>query len=328
MRHLVPVRLRVLGSLAVTTALLLTGCSSGSDDEEVDDAPAAAGGEAATDPDAAAAADATAAADAADAALAGDFARLEETYAARLGVYAVDTGTGATVEHRADERFASASTHKVLSAAAVLLQTDAAGLEEVLRYEQADIVVNSPVAEDELDSGLTLFEAIRAAITVSDNTAGNLLLERVGGPEGLQSVVREWGDETTSVDRWEPELNDWDPDETRDTTTPRAMARNLEALVLGDALPDANDRDLLLTAMRYATTGDDLIRAGVPEGWLVADKTGTAAHGTRNDIAVIHPPEGDPIVLAIYSNRLDPDAEPDPALLAEATRLVIAHLTG
>nr|WP_246400940.1 class A beta-lactamase [Jiangella mangrovi] len=254
-------------------------------------------------------------------------AALEDEFAARLGVYAVDTGSREVVEYRADERFAFASTHKALSAAAVLQATDAADLDEVIVYDAADVVGYSPVTELAAGAGLTLLEVIRAAITVSDNTAANLLFEQVGGPDGLEAAVRGFGDDTTSFDRIEPDLSDWVPGETRDTTTPRAMAANLEALALGDLLAD-EDRAVLVGAMRDNTTGDELIRAGVPEAWVVADKTGSASHGGRNDIAVITPPGAAPIVLAVYSNRLDPEPESDPALIAAATEIVVDALTG
>jgi beta-lactamase class A len=309
-------RLRALSSLAVATGAFLAGCSSGS--ERSGDRPGAADGGSTTTVAESSTTEVDPVAD--------DLARLEEAYSARLGVYAIDTGTGETLEHRADERFAFASTHKVLSAAAVLQDTSAADLEEVIRYEQADIVGHSPVTEAHVDTGLTLLEVIRAAVTVSDNTAANLLFERLGGPPGLEEAVRGWGDDTTSVDRWEPDLSEWAPGETRDTTTPRAMAENLEVLALGTVLPE-EDRDVLVSALRDNTTGNELIRAGVPEDWVVGDKTGTATHGGRNDIAVLEPPGGAPIVLAIYSNRLDPETDAEPALIAEATEVIVDRLT-
>ena len=311
-REYAPMRARSRPLAAVVAAAVLAACSSGGDRaSSADGGPTTAAAEPAT----------TEVGRAAD-----DFASLEDSYAARLGVYAIDTGTGDTVEYRADERFAFASTHKVLSAAAVLQDTDLAGLDEVIHFEPTDIVGHSPVAEAQVDTGLTVLEAIRAAITVSDNTAANLLVERLGGPPGLEAAVRAWGDDTTSVDRWEPDLSEWAPGETRDTSTPRAMAENLEALTLGTVLTP-EDRDVLVTALRDNTTGDELIRAGVPDGWVVGDKTGTATHGGRNDIAVVEPPDGAPIVLAIYSNRLDPEAGPDPALIAEATAVALDRLT-
>jgi beta-lactamase class A len=308
-------RLCALPALAMLAAAMLAGCSSG---DEGSGEPSSPAGGPTTTPVESTTTEGDSVAD--------DFARVEGTYAARLGVYAVDTGTGETVEYRADERFAYASTHKVLSAAAVLQDTGAADLDEVIHYERADLVGFSPVTEANVEGGLTLLEVIRAAITVSDNTAANLLFERLGGPDGLEAALRAMGDDTTSVDRWEPELSEWAPGETLDTSTPRAMAQNLEALTLGSVL-DEEDREVLVDAMRDNTTGDELIRAGVPDGWVVGDKTGTSTHGGRNDIAVIEPPRGAPIVLAIYSNRLDPEADPAPALIAEATEITLDRLT-
>lgn len=312
-------RLTSLPALAAVTAVVLAGCGS-------DDTPAPA----ATGPDetnTSTGAPAETPSPTTDPAVAAALSALETDYAARLGVYAVDTGTGETVEHRPDERFAFASTHKMLSAAAVLQATEPADLAEVIAFDAADVVGFSPVTEPAAGTGLTLQQIIEAAITVSDNTAANLLFEQVGGPDGLEAVVRDFGDDATSFDRIEPDLSDWVPGETRDTTTPRAMAANVEGLLLGDLLAD-EDRTLLHDTMRANTTGDELIRAGVPDGWVVADKTGSASHGGRNDIAVLEPPGAAPIVLAVYSNRLDPEAESDPALIAAAAAIVVDEFTG
>ncbi|TDD70408.1 class A beta-lactamase [Jiangella aurantiaca] len=309
-------RLTTLPVLAAVTAAVLAGCGS-------DDPPTPA----ATNPAPTRPVETSPPAEIAGPPVAAALAALETDYAARLGVYAVDTGTGETVEHRADERFAFASTHKMLSAAAVLQATEPAELAQVIPFDAADVVGFSPVTEPAVGTGLTLLEVIQAAITVSDNTAANLLFEQVGGPDGLEAVVRGFSDETTSFDRIEPDLSEWAPGETRDTTTPRAMAANLRGLLLGDLLAE-EDRTLLHDTMRANTTGDELIRAGVPEGWVVADKTGSATHGGRNDIAVIEPPGAAPIVLAVYSNRLDPEAESDPALIAAATAIVLDALAG
>lgn len=321
--HAGAMRLTTLPVLAVTAAAVLAGCSSDDDPSGAASSPAAPS----TSTPAPTTNAPTADVPTADPAVAAALAQLESDYAARLGVYAVDTGTRETVEHRADERFAFASTHKMLSSAAVLQATDPADLAEVIPFDAADVVGYSPVTEPAAGTGLTLLEVIRAAITVSDNTAANLLFEQLGGPDGLEAAVRGFGDDTTSFDRIEPGLSDWVPGETRDTTTPRAMAANLEGLALGDLLAD-DDRAVLVDAMRDNTTGDELIRAGVPDGWVVADKTGSASHGGRNDIAVIEPPGAAPIVLAVYINRLDPEAESDPALIAAAAEIVVDALTG
>jgi beta-lactamase class A len=253
------------------------------------------------------------------------FAQLEETFHARLGVYAVDTGSAATVEHRADERFPYGSTFKALAAGAVLAVTSPEQRETVVRYSADDLVDYSPVTEQHAGTGMTLNDIAVAAVTRSDNTAANLLLDRLGGPQGFEDALRAIGDTVTDPARVEPELNEGRPGDVRDTSTPRALTGSLQAYALGDAL-DAPDRAVLEGWLRANTTGTELIRAGLPADWEVGDKTGSAGYGTRNDIAVVRPPGGAPIVLAVLSTREAEGAEHDDALIAQAARVVAAAL--
>ncbi len=254
-----------------------------------------------------------------------EFADLEEEFDARLGVYAVDTGSGEEVAHRSDERFAYCSTHKAFTAALVLQQNTPEEMEEAVTYDADDVFGHSPVTGQHVDTGLPLVEVADAAVRHSDNTAANLLFDELGGPDGFEEAMEEMGDDVIEADRVEPGLSRWTPGDTRDTSTPRAMAGSLREFVLGDALPE--DRREVLTRMLVDNlTGDELIRAGVPEGWEVGDKTGNGSYGTRNDIAVLWPPEGDPIVLAVMSSREAEDAEYDNALVAGAAEVVVEAL--
>ncbi|WP_444951487.1 class A beta-lactamase [Micromonospora ureilytica] len=254
-----------------------------------------------------------------------EFRRLEEQFGARLGVYAVDTGTGRTVEYRADERFAYASTWKALAAAEVLDGTTDAQLDRVVRYSARDLVAHSPITEKHVGEGMSLRALADAAVRYSDNTAGNLLLRHLGGPAGFESKLRALGDTVTEAARYETSLNEGTPGDKRDTSTARALVGDLRAYTVGVALEPA-DRDVLRGWLRGNTTGAALVRAGVPAGWVVGDKTGTGGYGTRNDIAVIWPPDRAPIVLAVLSSRDKKDATPDDALIAQATRVVVASL--
>ncbi|RAO08877.1 Beta-lactamase [Micromonospora noduli] len=254
-----------------------------------------------------------------------EFRRLEEQFGARLGIYAVDTGTGRTVEYRADERFAYASTWKALAAAEVLDGTTDAQLDRVVRYSTRDLVAHSPVTEKHVGEGMSLRALADAAVRYSDNTAGNLLLRHLGGPAGFEAKLRALGDTVTDVARYETALNEGTPGDKRDTSTARALAGDLRAYTVGVALEPA-DRDVLRAWLRGNTTGAALVRAGVPAGWVVGDKTGTGGYGTRNDIAVIWPPDRAPIVLAVLSSRDRKDATPDDAVIAQATRVVVAQL--
>ncbi|MFD2627598.1 class A beta-lactamase [Oceanobacillus kapialis] len=254
-----------------------------------------------------------------------EFAKLENEFDAQLGVYALDTGSNQTIAHQAEERFAFASTYKVLAAAIVLKQKTMEELKEVITYTEDDLVTYSPVTEKHVDTGMTLLEIAEAAIRTSDNTAGNLLFEAIGGPDKFEEALREIGDEVTQADRDETELNAFTPGDTRDTSTAKAMVESLQAYTLGEQLSDEK-RELLTDWMKGNATGDTLIRAGAPEGWVVGDKSGAASYGTRNDIAVVWPPDREPIVIAIMSRRDTEDAEYDDALIAEAAEIVFGAL--
>jgi len=255
----------------------------------------------------------------------GELSRLESEFDARLGSYAVDTGTGDTIEHRADERFAFASTFKALAAGALLARASPADLNRRITYAGTKIVPNSPITARHVRDGMALRAVIEAAVRYSDNTAANLMFGELGGPAGFQQDLRGLGDRVTRSDRVETELSQAVPGDVRDTTTPRAFAADLRAYVLGDGL-DADDRALLTRWLRTNTTGDEVIRAGVPDGWVVGDKTGSGGYGTRNDIAVVWPPGRAPIVLAIMSTR-GRDVDYDNALIARAAKATVTALT-
>jgi beta-lactamase class A len=259
----------------------------------------------------------------ADSVVPADFSGLEAQFDARLGVYAVDTGSGRVVEHRADERFPYCSTFKALQAAALLARTEPAELDRRITYTSADLVDNSPITSQH--DGMTLRELMDAAIRYSDNTASNMLFKELGGPDGLEKDLRALGDRVTEMDRIETALSEGAPGDIRDTTSPRAFAANLRKYVLGDALP-ADDRALLTDWLRNNKTGDTTIRAGVPAGWVVGDKTGTGGYGTRNDIAVLWPPNHAPIVIAVMSTRGKKDATRDDRLVAEAAQTATVAL--
>nr|pir beta-lactamase (EC 3.5.2.6) precursor - Bacillus sp. (strain 170) [Bacillus sp. (in: firmicutes)]BAA01621.1 lipo-penicillinase [Bacillus sp. 170] len=254
------------------------------------------------------------------------FVKLEKEYDAKLGIYALDTSANQTVTYRSDERFAYASTHKALAVGAVLQKKSIEDLEQRIKYTSKDLVNYNPITEKYIDTGMTLKELMDASIRYSDNTAQNLILTQLGGPSGIQKIMREIGDTVTNPERFEPELNEVQPGDTRDTSTPKALATSLQAYALGDILSVEN-RNFLIDLMKRTTTGDNLIRAGVPGEWEVPDKTGSGSYGTRNDIAFIWPPNKKPFILAILSNQAKEDAKYDDKLIADATKIVLDVLT-
>jgi beta-lactamase class A len=263
-----------------------------------------------------------------DDALAASFAGIEIRLGARLGVAIHDTASGRRWTHRADERFPLCSTFKVLASAALLAKIDAGRdrLDRRVVLAAAALVAYSPVTKERVGgNGMTLAELCAAAIAHSDNTAGNAILAAIGGPKGVTDFARRLGDPATRLDRWETELNQAAPGDPRDTTTPAAMAADLEALVLGQTLKPAS-RDQLVAWMLANTTGDAKLRAGLPPDWRIGDKTGGGGHGAMADIAAIWPPGRKPVFVAIYLADTTASFDDRNAAIADLARALATAL--
>lgn len=248
-------------------------------------------------------------------------AKLEAESGGRLGVAALNTADGRRLLHRADERFPFCSTFKMMLSAAVLAHEPAL-LKKRVAYRKSDLVAYSPITEKHVGKGMTVAALCEATIQYSDNAAANLLMKQIGGPAAVTTFARSIGDTEFRLDRIETELNTALPGDPRDTTTPEAMAESLNKLLLGDAL-GAAQRKQLKDWMLGNTTGDTRIRAGVPAGSLVADKTGTGDYGTTNDIGVIWQPNKAPIVLVVYLTQPGKDDKARSEILAEASKIVV-----
>ncbi|MDA3629189.1 class A beta-lactamase [Saccharopolyspora sp. WRP15-2] len=256
-----------------------------------------------------------------------DLSELERRYDARLGLYAVNVRTGRTLVNRPDERFALCSTFKTYAVAAVLREhgLNSDFYNKVIRYSRADLVSYSPITEQHVDTGMTVSALCEATMTVSDNTAANLLLRELGGPQAIAPFARSIGDASTRLDRWEADLGTAIPGDERDTSTPAGLAAGYRALVVGDALA-APERDQLTQWLIANTTGAEKLRAGLPPNWRTGEKTGSGDYGTANDAGVTWTEDGAPIVIAVLTTRPRPDDEGSSELIAEAGRLVAAQL--
>ncbi len=229
---------------------------------------------------------------------------IEAASGGRLGVAVFSRENGLSFSHRGAERFAMCSTFK-LALAAMVLDTD--GLrDQTLPFGPADILSYAPYAKERVAAGqMQALEAARHAVTISDNTAANLLLSRLGGPEGFTRWLREKGDSQTRLDRNEPTLNENAPGDPRDTTTPEASAELAYSLLWGEHLAAA-DRELLQYWMVETPTGQARLRDGLPDNLRAGDKTGTCgSDGQRavSDIAFVETPDGTRFVLAAYLDR-------------------------
>lgn len=220
----------------------------------------------------------------------------------RLGVMALDTGNGRRLMIDPSSRYALCSTFKLPLVAAVLAGVDAGriALDTPVRFTAADLLDYAPAVKANLAAGqMTIGALCEAAITLSDNSAVNLLYPQVGGPARLTRWVRAVGDPVTRFDRTEPALNNVAPGDLRDTTTPAAMVELMRGLLVGDVL-SAPSRARLLGWLAASRTGAAMLRAGLPADWKAGDKTGRSGTGAVNDVAIVFPPGRKPILVASY----------------------------
>ncbi|MFC5526002.1 class A beta-lactamase [Rhodanobacter ginsengisoli] len=255
---------------------------------------------------------------------------LERRHGGRLGVAILDSGSGRRIAHRGDQRFLMCSTFKLLAVAAVLARVDR-GAEHPDRhivFGPDALLAYAPVTRRRVGApGMRVDELCQAAITLSDNTAANLLLASLGGPAALTAFVRSLGDPVTRLDRIEPDLNMGSPGDLRDTTTPNAMLDTMQRLLLDGVLSPAS-RAQLLAWLRGCSTGSTQLRAGVPAGWTGGDKTGSGAHGETNDVAILWPPQRKPLLVTAYYAESPADADGRHAVLAEVGRIAASIQAG
>ncbi len=254
---------------------------------------------------------------------------LEQRSSVRIGIYAINTANHDTVSYRANERFAMCSTAKLMVVTTALKKSEIQSqyLDKVLSYTQQDLTQAdyTPITSKHLESGMSIKDLSEAAMTYSDNLAMNLLVKDLGGTQIVTKYARSIEDKKFRLDRIEPGFGSAVPGDPRDTTTPQSMANSLQKILLKNVLNKTN-RNLLLTWMKNNQTGFTRIRAGVPKGWIVADKTGKGDYGTNNDIAIIYPPNADPIILAIYTTQHAKDAQSNDKVIVDATKIVLEVL--
>ncbi|PBB36795.1 class A beta-lactamase [Mesorhizobium sp. WSM3868] len=255
---------------------------------------------------------------------------LEARNGGRLGVMILDVGTNAAIEYRADELFPMTSTFKFLAAAGVLKAVDdgKAKLDDRIVYAASDVEPGySPVTKEHSGEGMTLEDVCAAAVVWSDNTAGNLLLRVLGGPQGLTRFARTLGDDVTRLDRTEPTLNTAIPGDKRDTTSPRALLGDARRILLGDALSPASGKRLEAWLIEDKV-GAARIRAGLPATWGIGDKTGSGDNGTTNIVAILWPPEGAPILAAVYYTGSTAPRASREAVHADVARIIVETFAG
>lgn len=257
-----------------------------------------------------------------------DLSSLEKRYGGRIGFSATASTGGRSVNWRSGERFVYCSTFKMYLAAATLvrIQNGEESLDRQISVTQADMISHAPVTQPAVGASLSVARLMQAIVEVSDNPAANLLLRANGGIEAMQAFYRTLGDDSTRVDRFEPEMNRLDGD--KDTIRPIRSVGNMFRLFLQASSPlTVASREMLLGWMFASPTGANRLKAGVPADWRVAHKTGTGGYGPTNDIGLLYPPSDGPIVVAAYYHATrESTAAQNEAVIAEATRIALKAL--
>nr|WP_312282886.1 class A beta-lactamase [Pseudescherichia sp.] len=225
----------------------------------------------------------------------------------KIGMSIVNADGQPIFGYRQSERFPLTSTFKVLACAALLdrLHKTAGLLDETVTIKPDELLSYSPITKNYVaPATITLQTLCSAAVSYSDNTAGNSILTYLGGPDAITRFMRESGDDVTRLDRTEPTLNEATPGDERDTSTPERMASGLHTLLATPRLT-APHREMLEQWMRDDKVADNLLRAALPEGWAIADKTGAGGYGSRAIIAAVYPKGAQPVYMAIYITQTD-----------------------
>lgn len=251
---------------------------------------------------------------------------LEKNFSGKIGVYAIDTNNNQVISHRGDERFPIQSTLKLISAAALLKQsdTDKNLLHEKIIYTEKDLIPWHPITGKYISTGMTLEALAEAAVTYSDNPAVNLIIRKLGGPKAITAFAGSIGNKSFNVEHYDGYMNSA-PNSNQDTATPKDMALSLQKLTLSPDVLTAGQQAMLVTWMQNNTTGYRRIRAGTPNGWTVADKTGSGDYGIANDIGLLWSPYCKPIVLAIYTQQDKQDATVREDIVAMTTHVVLTE---
>lgn len=257
-------------------------------------------------------------------------AALEDRYNAKVGFYGVNLGSNRTLGYRENDLFATCSAFKAYVAGAILMKTQRGELkltDEVFIDPAFFVPVASPSTEPNVGGWMALSDLCAAAVRQSDNTATNLMVEVLGGPSAVTEFARSVGDDRIWMVRWEPELNSAIPGDPRDTSSPRSMSTGFLTMLTGDVF-DEPRRAQLHEWMSTIVTGDKRIRAGLPPGWTIADKTGSGDYGSANDLGVAFGPDGERLQLGMMTRTRsdDPQAPWTDALIADITRVVVPWL--
>ena len=259
--------------------------------------------------------------------LAFELKKIEAQHGGKIGVYVINRNDGENLAYQQSFYFPICSTYKFLVVGAILKQsmTNKELLDEKIKILPENITGYSPVTRKYIGKKITVAELCKASI-LSDNTASNLLINKLGGLKKLREFTRSLDDKATKVAHLEPTINKVDLTTNLNKTTPKIMARDINKLAFSDDILDKEHRLLLKKWLKANNTGDNRIAAAIPDHWQIGDKTGTCEYGTTNDVAIIWPEDNRAVAMSIFYTQSKKDAKSKDRILRQVTRILLEKL--
>jgi len=246
----------------------------------------------------------------------------------RIGITATVLETGESVSLKGDQRFPMQSVYKFPIAMAVLAQVDQGKLQldRKVRVGASDIVQDSQVLENNSQGKeFSLSELLQYMVSKSDSTACDVLLRLIGGPEVVTEYLRRLGVNDIVVADTEKQQQGQDSTlQYRNYATPDATVNLLRALYEGEGLSESSQA-LLLQWMTETTTGPKRIKGLLPDGTVVAHKTGTSRTvdgitAATNDVGIVSLPNGRHLAIAVFVSDSRANNATREGVIAKVTR--------
>lgn len=234
------------------------------------------------------------------------------------GIFLVDLDNRQFVDIRGTESFSAASTIKVPVLVAFFEDVDARRiqLEEPLTMRPDLIASGSGGMQYETPSSqYSALEVATQMIVVSDNTATNMLIDRLGGKEALNQRFQDWGLQHTILRAPLPDL------EGTNTTSPRDLSLLLTRIANGEIV-SLQSRDRLLAIMRQTVT-DTLLPQGLEESATISHKTGDIG-SLVGDTGLIDMANGKRYVVTALVKRPDNDNRAQ-EIIRQTSKTIYSH---
>jgi beta-lactamase class A len=212
-------------------------------------------------------------------------------------VFLVDLDSGNYVSLAGDRTISAASTIKVPVLVALLQDVDAGKVklnEELILTPDTIGGGSGGIQYQKIGTKFTLLEVATKMIVVSDNTATNMIMKRLGGQEKLNSRFQSWGLTTTTIKNPLPDL------EGTNTTSPKDLVEVMAMVNRGELL-SMRSRDRMLGIMRQTVT-NTLLPQGLGKGATIAHKTGDIG-SVVGDVGLIDMPSGKRYLAAVMVKR-------------------------